>query len=65
MYLGLELKSTLSTFIESETIQDYDREAELALQRLTTGEVDINQLTNTWAKAYSEVKAELKIKDNV
>lgn len=56
MYLGLELKSTLSTFIESETIQDYDREAELALQRLTTGEVDIDQLTNTWAKAYSEVK---------
>ncbi|KAK6317998.1 hypothetical protein J4Q44_G00112890 [Coregonus suidteri] len=38
-----ELKSTLSMFIEGETIQDYDREAELALQRLTTGEVDINQ----------------------
>ncbi|XP_064807567.1 protein C12orf4 homolog [Oncorhynchus masou masou] len=53
-----ELKSTLSTFIESETIQDYDREAELALQRLTTGEVDINQLTNTWAKAYSETTLE-------
>ncbi|XP_041694114.1 protein C12orf4 homolog isoform X2 [Coregonus clupeaformis] len=50
-----ELKSTLSMFIEGETIQDYDREAELALQRLTTGEVDINQLTNTWAKAYSEI----------
>ncbi|XP_070299264.1 FERRY endosomal RAB5 effector complex subunit 3-like [Salvelinus sp. IW2-2015] len=53
-----ELRSTLSTFIESETIQDYDREAELALQRLTTGEVDINQLTNTWAKAYSETTLE-------
>uniref|UniRef100_A0AAZ3RHR1 FERRY endosomal RAB5 effector complex subunit 3 n=3 Tax=Oncorhynchus tshawytscha TaxID=74940 RepID=A0AAZ3RHR1_ONCTS len=53
-----ELKSTLSTFIESETIQDYDRGAELALQRLTTGEVDINQLTNTWAKAYSETTLE-------
>ncbi|XP_029552736.1 protein C12orf4 homolog isoform X1 [Salmo trutta] len=53
-----ELKSTLSTFIESETIQDYDREAELALQRLTTGEVDINQLTNKWAKAYSETTLE-------
>lgn len=65
MYLGLELKSTLSTFIESETIQDYDREAELALQRLTTGEVDVNQLTNKWAKAYSEVKVELKTKDHV
>uniref|UniRef100_A0A673W3C3 FERRY endosomal RAB5 effector complex subunit 3 n=1 Tax=Salmo trutta TaxID=8032 RepID=A0A673W3C3_SALTR len=53
-----ELRSTLSTFIESETIQDYDREAELALQRLTTGEVDIDQLTNTWAKAYSETTLE-------
>ncbi|XP_014003454.2 protein C12orf4 homolog isoform X1 [Salmo salar] len=53
-----ELKSTLSTFIESETIQDYDREAELALQRLTTGEVDVNQLTNKWAKAYSETTLE-------
>ncbi|XP_038842803.1 protein C12orf4 homolog isoform X1 [Salvelinus namaycush] len=53
-----ELRSTLSTFIESETIQDYDREAELALQRLTKGEVDINQLTNTWAKAYSETTLE-------
>uniref|UniRef100_A0A8C8IBZ0 CL004 protein n=1 Tax=Oncorhynchus tshawytscha TaxID=74940 RepID=A0A8C8IBZ0_ONCTS len=53
-----ELRSTLSMFIESETIQDYDREAELALQRLTTGEVDINQLTNTWAKTYSETTLE-------
>nr|XP_046167142.1 protein C12orf4 homolog [Oncorhynchus gorbuscha] len=57
-FVESELKSTLSTFIESETIQDYDREAELALQRLTTGEVDINQLTNTWAKAYSETTLE-------
>ena len=65
MYLGLELRSTLSMFIESETIQDYDREAELALQRLTTGEVDINQLTNTWAKTYSEVKSLIKTKDHV
>ncbi|KAL0968529.1 hypothetical protein UPYG_G00268060 [Umbra pygmaea] len=53
-----ELKSTLSSFIERETIQDYDREAELALQRLTDGEVDINQLTNTWAKAYAETTLE-------
>uniref|UniRef100_A0A4W5Q0S7 FERRY endosomal RAB5 effector complex subunit 3 n=1 Tax=Hucho hucho TaxID=62062 RepID=A0A4W5Q0S7_9TELE len=57
-FVEKELKSTLSTFIESETIQDYDREAELALRRLTTGEVDINQLTNTWAKAYSETTLE-------
>ncbi|XP_010881805.1 protein C12orf4 homolog isoform X1 [Esox lucius] len=57
-FVEKELKSALSTFIESETIQDYDREAESALQRITTGAVDINQLTNTWAKAYSETTLE-------
>lgn len=39
-------------------LADYDREAEAALQRLTTGEVDVNKLTNIWAKAYSEVRAQ-------
>lgn len=34
---------------------DYDREAELALQRLTAGDVDINQLTNAWSRSYVEV----------
>ncbi|KAM6946486.1 ferry endosomal RAB5 effector complex subunit 3 [Aplochiton taeniatus] len=53
-----ELKSSLSSFIERETIQDYDREAERALQRLTTGDVDVNQLTNAWANAYSETALE-------
>lgn len=50
-----ELKTALSTFIEKETILDYDREAELALQRLTTGDVDVNQLTNAWTGSYVEV----------
>ncbi len=50
-----ELKTSLSTFIERETILDYDREAELALQRLTTGDVDVNQLTNAWTRSYVEV----------
>jgi len=40
-------------------LADYDREAEAALQRLTTGEVDVNKLTNIWAKAYAEVRARL------
>ncbi|KAM3869827.1 ferry endosomal RAB5 effector complex subunit 3 [Diretmus argenteus] len=53
-----ELKTSLSNFIETETIQDYDSEAELALQRLTIGEVDINQLTNAWAKSYAETTLE-------
>lgn len=50
-----ELKTSLSNFIEKETILDYDREAELALQRLTTGDVDVNQLTNAWTRSYVEV----------
>ncbi|KTG41830.1 hypothetical protein cypCar_00006531 [Cyprinus carpio] len=49
-----DLKNSLVGFIERETLVDYDREAEAALQRLTNGEVDINTLTNSWAKAYSE-----------
>ncbi|XP_056137881.1 protein C12orf4 homolog isoform X1 [Lampris incognitus] len=53
-----ELKTSLYSFIERETIQDYDREAELALQRLTTGDMDINQLTNAWAKSYVETTLE-------
>lgn len=50
-----ELKTSLSAFIERETILDYDREAELALQRLTAGDVDVNQLTNAWTRSYVEV----------
>ncbi|KAM4619360.1 ferry endosomal RAB5 effector complex subunit 3 [Polymixia lowei] len=57
-FVEYELKQSLSSFIETETIQDYDREAELALQRLTTGEVDINKLTNAWAKSYAETTLE-------
>ncbi|KAJ8002756.1 hypothetical protein DPEC_G00162250 [Dallia pectoralis] len=57
-FVEKELKSALATFIARESIQDYNREAESALLRLTTEEVDINQLTNTWAKAYSETTLE-------
>jgi len=55
--LILDLKNRLVSFIEREMLADYDREAEAALQRLTTGEVDVNKLTNIWAKAYAEVRA--------
>lgn len=51
-----ELKSALSDFIERETTLDYDREAEQALQRLALGDVDVNQLTDAWARSYVEVK---------
>ncbi|KAI4884384.1 hypothetical protein NFI96_011223, partial [Prochilodus magdalenae] len=53
-----ELKSKLLAFVEQETLEDYDRDAEAALQRLTNGDVDINKLTNLWAKAYTETTLE-------
>ncbi|XP_041794858.1 protein C12orf4 homolog [Chelmon rostratus] len=57
-YIENELKNSLFTFIEKETILDYDREAELALQRLTSGAVDVNQLTNAWTRSYLETTLE-------
>ncbi|XP_077424146.1 ferry endosomal RAB5 effector complex subunit 3 isoform X2 [Vanacampus margaritifer] len=57
-YVENELKVSLSDFIEKETILDYDREAELALQRLPMGHVDVNQLTNAWTRAYVETTLE-------
>ncbi|XP_068578703.1 ferry endosomal RAB5 effector complex subunit 3 [Cebidichthys violaceus] len=57
-YIENELKTSLSNFVESETILDYDREAELALQRLTLGDVDVNQLTNAWTRSYVETTLE-------
>lgn len=54
-FVALELKNSLSSFVEKETILDYDREAELALQRLTTGDVDVNKLTSAWTRSYVEV----------
>ncbi|XP_015229587.1 PREDICTED: protein C12orf4 homolog [Cyprinodon variegatus] len=57
-YIEDELKASLSRFIEKETTLDYDREAELALQRLSTGDVDVNQLTSAWARSYTETTLE-------
>ncbi|MED6275926.1 hypothetical protein CHARACLAT_031603, partial [Characodon lateralis] len=52
------LKASLSNFIGKETTLDCDQEAELALQRLSTGEVDVNQLTSFWARSYAETTLE-------
>ncbi|XP_076589941.1 ferry endosomal RAB5 effector complex subunit 3 [Chaetodon auriga] len=57
-YIENELKNSLFAFIEKETILDFDREAELALQRLTTGAVDVNQLTSAWTRSYLETTLE-------
>lgn len=56
----IDLKQSLTKFIEEETIEDYDREAEMALEAVKSGKVDINQLADTWAKAYKEVRLRLK-----
>ncbi|MEQ2271767.1 hypothetical protein XENORESO_009007, partial [Xenotaenia resolanae] len=52
------LKASLSNFIGKETTLDCDQEAELALQRLSTGEVNVNQLTSFWARSYAETTLE-------
>ncbi|XP_077568192.1 ferry endosomal RAB5 effector complex subunit 3 [Stigmatopora nigra] len=57
-YKEHELKVLLSDFIEKEAILDYDREAEEALQRLTLGHLDVNQLVNAWTRAYVETTLE-------
>lgn len=59
-HLFSDLKVSLSSFVEHETILDYDREAELALQKLTTGDVDVNHLTNAWTRSYVEVRRHFK-----
>lgn len=51
-----DLKEALSQFIEEESLRDYDREAEAALEDVKSGEVDLHQLASTWAKAYAEVR---------
>lgn len=57
-FVETELKDRLLAFIDRETLEDYDRDAEAALQKLTKGEVDLNKLTNLWAKAYTETTLE-------
>lgn len=51
-----DLKEALSQFIEVESLKDYDRDAEASLESVKSGEVDLHQLANTWAKAYAEVR---------
>ncbi|KAM4734557.1 ferry endosomal RAB5 effector complex subunit 3 [Anableps anableps] len=57
-YIEDELRASLSAFIEKQTTLDYDQEAELALQRLSTGEVDVNQLSSAWARCYAQTTLE-------
>ncbi|XP_077025872.1 ferry endosomal RAB5 effector complex subunit 3 isoform X4 [Tamandua tetradactyla] len=57
-FIENDLKEALSQFIEEESLGDYDRDAEVSLAALKSGEVDLHQLANTWAKAYAETTLE-------
>ncbi|KAM6216584.1 ferry endosomal RAB5 effector complex subunit 3 [Rhynchocyon petersi] len=57
-FIENDLKEALSQFIEEESLRDYDRDAEASLEAVKSGEVDLHQLTSTWAKAYAETTLE-------
>ncbi|XP_004459077.1 ferry endosomal RAB5 effector complex subunit 3 [Dasypus novemcinctus] len=57
-FIENDLKEALSQFIEEESLRDYDRDAEAALEAVKSGEVDLHQLANTWARAYAETTLE-------
>ncbi|XP_059880125.1 ferry endosomal RAB5 effector complex subunit 3 isoform X1 [Delphinus delphis] len=57
-FIEKDLKEALSQFIEEESLKDYDRHAEAALEAVKSGEVDLHQLASTWAKAYAETTLE-------
>ncbi|KAH1186666.1 hypothetical protein KIL84_019415 [Mauremys mutica] len=57
-FIENDLKQSLSQFIEGESIKDYDKEAEAALEAVKSGEGDMHQLANAWAKAYTETTLE-------
>ncbi|XP_044533535.1 protein C12orf4 homolog [Gracilinanus agilis] len=57
-FIENDLKESLSQFVEEESLRDYDREAEAALEALKTGEVDVHELTSAWAKTYTETTLE-------
>ncbi|XP_010843293.1 PREDICTED: uncharacterized protein C12orf4 homolog isoform X1 [Bison bison bison] len=57
-FIEKDLKEALSQYIEEESLRDYDREAEAALEAVKSGEVDLHQLASTWAKAYAETTLE-------
>ncbi|XP_043370579.1 protein C12orf4 homolog isoform X2 [Dermochelys coriacea] len=57
-FIENDLKQSLSQFIEGESIKDYDKEADAALEAVKSGDVDMHQLANAWSKAYTETTLE-------
>ncbi|KAG8536524.1 hypothetical protein GDO81_026175, partial [Engystomops pustulosus] len=53
-----DLKKSLKQFVEEETIKDFDRDAEQALEAVSSGQVDAGTLANTWMRAYTETTLE-------
>ncbi|XP_012814319.1 protein C12orf4 homolog isoform X2 [Xenopus tropicalis] len=57
-FVEKDLKQSLCRFVEKETVKDYDREAELALEAMSLSAVATEKLSNTWMKAYTETTLE-------
>ncbi|XP_054856767.1 protein C12orf4 homolog isoform X2 [Eublepharis macularius] len=57
-FIENDLKESLNRFIDEESMNDYDREAEAALEAVKSDKVDLHRLTNAWARAYTEATLE-------
>ncbi|XP_073423894.1 ferry endosomal RAB5 effector complex subunit 3 isoform X2 [Dendrobates tinctorius] len=57
-FVEQDLKKCVTQFVEEETIKDFDREAEQALEAVRSGQVDVGALANTWMKSYKETTLE-------
>ena len=53
------LKNELAEFVKQETELFYDENAEAALMKVRDGEVDVNELTEAWAKVFSKVASHI------
>ncbi|XP_015687044.2 protein C12orf4 homolog, partial [Protobothrops mucrosquamatus] len=52
------LRESLAKFVEEESVEDFDREAEAALEAVRSGKMDLHQLAKAWAQAYTEATSE-------
>lgn len=57
-FVESDLKKSLYQFIDEETKNNYDKEAETALEKLKSSDRNTEQLVNAWAKAYHETTLE-------
>uniref|UniRef100_A0A8C5M358 FERRY endosomal RAB5 effector complex subunit 3 n=1 Tax=Leptobrachium leishanense TaxID=445787 RepID=A0A8C5M358_9ANUR len=57
-FIEQDLKKSLCQFVDEETIKDFDREAEQALDLLKSSTIDVDHLVNAWKKSYTETTLE-------